>query len=205
MKYFLATILVLLLVIIIGGGAFYFGEQSANQSKEMATTPTPTPFVTQETPTPQAMREKGKIVEGGGILVFAKYSLNLPEGWTSTREQNQNMDKLTLTKLGYVLTISQAAFGGGGCIYEGDTPNEFAQKFVSYVEIINPNGFIFRRGQNESSPNTYTVCQKNAQDGSFGSPTNFGAISLTTPGTPDKNAIIFPEVNSIVASLNKKI
>lgn len=203
MKYFLATILVLLLVIVIGAGAFYFGKQSVNQSKEMVTTPTPSSFVTQEIPTvtPDALNPV-KTVEGGEALSFPSYSVNIPLDWNSQREQGQDSDKLTLTKTGYKIVISEAAFGGGGCLYPGDAPSEMAQTFSSFVEITNPNGFVFRRGTNVTSGG-FTVCQKNSTGGSFGAPTIFGHISITTPANPSDN--IMTEIDSILASLNKKI
>lgn len=201
MKYLLGIISILILVLVIAGGAYYFGAKSNVNKTEMMTSVSPTPFVSAETPSPTSTTSKP--VEAGGVLVFNKYSLNLPEGWTSQREQGENMDKLTLSKLGYNLVLYQFAGGGGGCLYPGDEDTPMAQTFSSFVEVTNTNGFIFRRGQNDSGPNSYTYCQKNNTDGSFGSPTSFGGISLTTPGTPDKNAIVFPEADSIVASLKK--
>ncbi len=201
MKYLLGIISILILVLVIAGGAYYFGAKSNVNKTEMMTSVSPTPFVSAETPSPTSTTSKS--VEAGGVLVFNKYSLSLPEGWTSQREQGENMDKLTLSKLGYNLVLYQFAGGGGGCLYPGDEDTPMAQTFSSFVEVTNTNGFIFRRGQNDSGPNSYTYCQKNNTDGSFGSPTSFGGISLTTPGTPDKNAIVFPEADSIVASLKK--
>lgn len=191
------------LVIIVGAGAFLLGKQTIKPN-----TITPTPTIS-ETNNSDILKEQdltptekeNKTVEAGGVLSFPKYTVSLPEGWASEREQGQDMDKLTLSKLGYKITISEAAFGGGGCLYEGDPPSEMAQTFTSFVEINNPNGFVFRRGM--SSPNTYTICQKGTE-GSFGAPTVFGHISFTTPGTPDKNVVIFPEADSILASLKKQ-
>lgn len=201
MKYLLGIISILILVLAIAGGAYYLGTKSNTNKTEMMTSVSPTPFVTAENPSPTS--QAAKVVEAGGVLVFSKYSLELPDGWTSQREQGENMDKLTLSKLGYNLVLYQFAGGGGGCLYPGDEDLPMAQTFSSFVEVTNTNGFIFRRGQNGSGPNSYTYCQKNNTDGSFGSPTSFGGISLTTPGTPDKNAIVFPEADSIVASLKK--
>lgn len=207
MKYFFAAFSGILLVIIIAGAAFYFGQKSANPSKEMATTPTPTASqttttqkATSSTPTPKVLQTQ--TITAGGVLSFPTYTLELPKGWVYTRKQGQDNDKLTLTKLNYKITIYEAAFGGGGCLYPGDAPSEMAQTYTIFTEIINPNGYVFRRGM--SGPNTWAVCQKNTSDGSFGAPTIFGHIAFETPGTPDKNGIVFPEVDSILASLNKK-
>jgi hypothetical protein len=201
MKYILGIISIIILLIAIAIGAFYIGTKTTTNKTGMTTTPTPTAFVSAETPTPTTTVPK--TVEAGGVLVFNKYSLDLPEGWASQREQGENMDKLTLSKLGYNLILYQFAGGGGGCLYPGDQDLPMAQTFSSFVEVKNTNGFIFRRGQNDSGPNSFTYCQKNNTDGSFGSPTSFGGISLTTPGTPDKNAVVFPEADAIVASLKK--
>lgn len=207
MKYLLAAISILILVLVIAGGAFYLGQKNANQEKGMTISPTPTIFQTTTsvgtTSTPTPTIKIFKTVVAGGVLSFPTYQVQLPEGWASERVQGQDSDKLTLTKLNYKITITEAAFGGGGCLYPGDAPSEMAQTFTTFTEITNPNGFIFRRSM--SGPNTYTVCQKNTIDGSFGAPTIFGHISFETPGTPDKNGIVFPEVDAILASINKKI
>ena len=204
MKYFFVTVSILLLVVIIGGFAFYFGRQSANQSKEMTTTPTPTVESqtpnTSQTPTPQAVEKNGKIVEAGGVLSFPNYSLLIPNDWNSQREQGQDSDKLTLTKGAYKITISEAAFGGGGCLYPGNPPSEFAQTYTTFVEIQNPNGYVFRRST--SSTGGWTLCQKNAQDGSFGTPTMFGHINITTPQVTD--ATVMAEVDSIFTFIKRK-
>lgn len=205
MKYFLATILVLLLVIVIGGGAFYFGRQSANQSKEMTTTPTPTVSQTSQTgqnPTPQEVTGNKKTVEAGGVLSFPNYSLLIPNDWNSQREQGQDSDKLTLTKGGYKIVISEGAFGGSGCLYPEDPPSEMAQTYSKFVQISNPNGFVFRRGSSSDTDTGWTVCQKNSQDGSFGAPTVFGHISITVPQVTD--ATVMAEIDSIFTFIKKK-
>ena len=206
-KYLLAAISILILVLVIGGAAFYFGLQSANQNKGMVISPTPTVFQTTtnvgttsaSTPTPTVKAPKS--VTAGGILVFSKYSLSLPDGWTSQKEVTQYSDMLTITKGSYKITIYQAAGGGGGCTYPGEAPQEMAQSFSSFVEITDPSGFVFRRGAN-GTPGGFTVCQKNAQDGSFGFPTSFGNITITTPIPQDNTTMT--EIDSILASINKQ-
>lgn len=201
MKYLLPGILVMFLVIIVGAGAFLLGKQTLSpNTTTLSITPTvQTPKsdsskIEDITPTQTQQKE----VIAGGVLSFPKYTVLLPENWASEREQGQDMDKLTLTKLGYKITISEGAFGGSGCLYPGDPPSEMAQTFTSFVEINNPNGYIFRRST--SGPNAYTICQKGTE-GSFGAPTIFGHISFTTPGTPDKNGVIFPEADAILSSI----
>ena len=108
------------------------------------------------------------------------------------------MDKLTLTKLGYKMTISEGAFGGSGCLYPGDPPQEMAQTFTSYVEITDPNGFIFRRSS--TGAGGWTVCQKGS-GGSFGAPTSFGHINIAEPSVSDSTVV--GEIDQILASLKK--
>lgn len=200
MKYLLGTISIILLLIIIAGGAFYFGQQSASQEREMTTTPTPTPFVTVEAPTPEVIQEDVKTVKAGGVLALSAYTLTTPSDWTSQREQGEGMDKLTISKEGYKITIYQAAFGGGGCIYSGE-PEAFFTKYGNYVEIQNLNGLVFRRGQNESTGKTsWTVCNKGT-DGTYGTITPFGGITIQNPLTIDEE--IMAEIDGILASLKK--
>jgi hypothetical protein len=209
MKYILGAISLILLIAIIAGAAFYFGQKSTPTSS--SATPIPTSVTTQASPTsatqsgntasptPSAQTQS---LSGGGILVFSAYTLTAPSDWTSQKETTQYSDMMTLSKNGYKLVIYQAAGGGGGCTYPGQAPQEMAQTFSSFVEIMNPNGFVFRRGPTQGTPNAWSVCQKNASDGSFAFPTNFGNITINTPANPTD--AIMAEVDGILASLNKK-
>lgn len=203
MKYVLPGIIVILLVIIVGMLAFYFGTKTTSNNQ---VTPTPTVSQTgtqntQQTITTPTVTLQTKTVLAGGVLSFPQYSLNIPLDWTSQREQGQDMDKLTLSKGAYKITISEGAFGGSGCRFPGDPPSEFAQTYSKFVEIINLNGFIFRRGSSSDSDTGWTLCQKNTSDGSFGVPTQFGHISITTPVNPTES--IMAEIDSIFASIKK--
>ena len=203
MKSVFIGVIITLVVLGIGAGAFYLGQKTMpggktevlvnNNSEKITQAPTT------EIITPTPIQIEKQTITAGGVLSFPTYTLTLPAGWTSQREQGQDMDKLTLTKMGYKITISEGAFGGSGCLYPGDPPQEMAQNFTSYVEISNPNGYVFRRSSTGSSG--WTVCQKGSE-GSFGGPTIFGHISITAPSTPDTT--IVAEIDSILASLNKK-
>ena len=207
MKYILSAISLLLLVVIIAGAAFYFGQKSTGNPSI-----TPTPVVTQVSPTPAAQGTppaatpsvtpfvQTQTLSSGGVLVFKAYSLTAPADWTNQKETAQYSDMLTLSKNGYKLSIYQAAGGGGGCTYPGQAPQEMAQTFASFVEITDPNGFVFRRGPTQQ--NAYSVCQKNTTDGSFGFPTNFGSITFTTPANPTDTMLA--EVDGILSSLKQK-
>lgn len=202
MKYFLPGILILIFVIIIGAGAFYLGKQTVKPSDI-----TPTPSVSEtknvdssESLTATPTKSQQKEVTAGGVLSFPIYTLQLPEGWSSQREQGQDSDKLTLTKGGYKITISEGAFGGSGCLYPGDSPSEMAQTYSKFVQISNPRGFVFRRGKSSDMDTGWTVCQKSSE-GSFGAPTIFGHINITTPVNPSDE--IMAEIDSIFASIKK--
>lgn len=204
MKYLLPAISIIILIIIVAAGAFYFGKQS---KLIPSVTPAPTGFEAaktnaQTTPIITKALDKTKTVVAGGVLSFPAYTLNIPLDWTSQREQGQDSDKLTLTKSGYKIIISEGAFGGSGCLYPGDAPQEMAQTFSSFVQINNPNGFVFRRGGEELSngQRVWTVCQKGSE-GSFGAPTIFGHINITGPA--NTNDAILAEIDSIFASIKK--
>lgn len=200
MKHILPAISILILVTVVGAGAFYFGQKTiknnnitpSNSSQTNTLNNQTTPILTQ---TP----EKTNSITAGGVLVFTTYTLDLPSGWVSEKQVNQNMDNLILSKTEYKIVISQAAGGGGGCTYPGQAPQEMAQSFASFIEINNPNGYLFRRGPTQGSPGTWTVCEK--KQGSFGFPTTFGNITLTVPTTVD--ATIMAEIDSILTSLSK--
>jgi hypothetical protein len=204
MKYLLPGISIILLVLVVGGAAFYLGQKTIKSNIVPPPTLSPTNAANNQitpTLTPMPTQTEKTQVSSGGVLVFAKYTLDLPSGWTSQKEVTQYSDMVTLTKDSSKITIYQAAGGGGGCTYPGEAPQQMAQSFSSFVEVMDPNGFVFRRGAN-GTPGGFTVCQKNATDGSFGFPTNFGNITIITPQAPDAN--IMAEIDSILASLKKE-
>lgn len=208
MKFVLPVVSILLLLAVVSGAAFYFGQKS---TVGLQINPTPTIGATQNTNPASQIQQTAqttpvvqtKSVEAGGVLSFSKYTLDTPSDWAAQRTQGQDNDKLTLTKNGYSLEIYEAAFGGGGCLYPGDAPSEFAQTFSSFVEIQNANGFVFRRSPVAASGKTaWTVCQKNTSDGSFGAPTQFGGISISGPVTANES--LLAEIDSILTSLKKE-
>ncbi|MBI3984589.1 MAG: hypothetical protein HY344_01415 [Candidatus Levybacteria bacterium] len=203
MKYLLAAISLLLLVIIIAGGAFYFGQQTAQRGKEMTTTPTPTPFVTQEIPVATISLipgEEKQTLSGGGVLVFNAYTLEALRNWTSAAEKDQDLDRLTLSYNGYSIKIFQAATGGALCLYPSDPDVEGpSSRFISFVDLTSKDGKKLRRGTT-GAQNAMTVCE--SKSGNWEQPTSFGHISYQTPANPD--AKIMDEMDDIVSSLKKK-
>ena len=193
--------LILVVFGLVGYLAYDLGIKSANPTQKSGNAQNTPSVNNYQTPnlTPSSIPTVNKqTISAGGVLSFPNYSLVIPEGWKSTREQGQDMDKLTLTKQGYKMTISEGAFGGSGCLYPGSPPQEMAQTFSSFVEIINPNGFVFRRSS--TGTGGWTVCQKGS-DGSFGAPTSFGHTTIIEPATPDANVVT--EIDEILASLKK--
>ena len=196
--------LILVVIALVSFLAYDLGSKSSNSAQKPITdqnTPAPTVYQTPNSlPSSSPIVTSKQTISGGGILIFSAYSLSAPSDWTATKEKNENMDNLTLLKGSYKIVISQAAGGGGGCTYPGEPSQEMAQTFTSFVEITNPNGYLFRRGPAQGSPGTWTVCEK--RSGTFGFPTSFGNITITIPTSPD--ASIMTEVDGILASLNKK-
>lgn len=194
-------------------GGFYLGEQ-ANQTPEASLTsqtppsPTTTSPLAQsdqpavENPTPASQNTTPvKAGLAGDATVFEPYSIDVPEGWTDARETTvaAGVDKLTLTKNGYSVTIYQAPMGGGGCVYEEDEPNEFSQMYTNYTDINGKSG-QYRRSwtENEGKSITYAVCQK-TQDGSYSVMSTFGAITVVSPNPAA--AAMLTEIDGIIASL----
>ncbi len=209
----------LLLFIIIAGILIVGGYFLISMGYKTPTKITPITTETQVIPTqipasPTTSNSKiTKTVKAGLTTskAFQAYSIELPPGWTDARETTvaADIDKLTLTKNGYSLTIYQAAMGGGGCIYPGDKPSEMAQSFTNFTNIDNKTGSAsaqqYRRSWN--TPGTektisYTICQKSATDDSFGSLTSYGGINAVSPNPADPN--IMTELDSMITSLIKQ-
>lgn len=197
MKYALVSIIVIILIAIIGGAAYYFGLKSSGNNLLQ---PAPTAEV-KPTAQPTKTSVDTKKITAGGVLVFPSYTVEIPLLWNALQTSGTNSNNLTITNNAYKIVISQAASGGGGCTYPSETPAEMAQSFSSFVEITDLNGYVFRRGPTEGSANTWTVCQKQS-DSSFGFPTIFGNITITTPQTTTDQDLAI--VDNIISSLKKQ-
>lgn len=205
--------LFLLLAVGLLLGGFYLGTTSQESSTSLTSQPvqSPSPSVMTtpsdilQSPTP-ASTNTHTVTAGleGDATVFEPYSLDVPEGWTDARETTvaAGIDKLTLTKNGYSVTIYQAPMGGGSCMYAGDEPNEFAQLYESYADI-NGKSAQYRRSWTESTGKaiTYTVCQK-IQDNAYSVMSTFGAITVVSPNPA--NASMLAEIDGMIASLIKQ-
>lgn len=209
MKY---AIVIILTALIVGLGitAYFKGwlpNVSFNKpqavSTEATVIPTPGALVPTSGPSASPSADFTK-VQSGGILVFNKYTLDVPNDWTYTKEAaptgDVEIDKLILSKGAYKITIYQAATGGAPCLYPGDADSQGpSSRFTSFVELTTATNDILRRGVAEGSASGFTVCEK--QVGGFGQPTAFGHISITTPANPSSSML--GEIDSILSSLRK--
>lgn len=201
-KLFLFLLLALSLLL----GGYYLGSKK-NSETLVPPTPTLTTSPTETLPSPTSASQTTKAVKAGlsGTTSFLPYSIDVPGGWTDARETTiaAGIDKLTLTKNGYSVTIYQAPMGGGGCLYKGDPEKEMAQRYTNYVDINGKNG-QYRRSWTESAGQaiTYTICQKSTIDSSYGNSTAFGAISVVSPNPA--TTVMLAEVDGMIASLIKQ-
>lgn len=136
-------------------------------------------------------------------LSFTKYQITVPEGWTPdhvTTNEGTWADTLILTKGTTKLKIFQAATGGALCLYQGDADFEGpSSRYDTYVAITTTDGVILRRGSTKGSSSGYTMCQKGTD--SYGQPTVFGHMSLTTTLSADD--ALLTEVDGMIATLKK--
>ncbi len=206
MKY-LITIFVTAVLVFLAATVYYkgfpvFPAYNKNSVSTQSGIPATGSEIAETVPT--ATPKQVTTVKAGGVLVFKPYSIDVPLDWQYSKEGSPSgdvpSDKLTLTKGGYKITIYEAATGGAQCLYPGDADVEGpTSKFISYTNITTQTGDLLRRGAVQGSTG-FTVCEKQGTN-SYGQPTSFGHISITTPGLPDAQMLI--EVDSILTSLKK--
>lgn len=196
---------IFLAIIVIAGllfGGYYLGKNSRTSQTYSVPSLTQTPTSPTPQSSPTSTVKKTKTVKAG--MSTSQYEIEIPDGWTDVRENTQAgvIDKLTLSKNGHTLTIYQAAMGGGGCLYPGDSPTEMSQNFTDFSEIKGTTE-TFRRSWNLDTAQTisYTICKKGS-DGSYGTFSSFGVISAVSPNPA--NASILNEIDSMIASLKKQ-
>lgn len=209
MKYAI-TIVITALVVGFGVFAYFKGwlptlsfqkpQAVSVQNSEVLNPPLMTPA-----PTTAASPSAGfTTIKAGGILVFNAYSIDVPTDWTYSKEAAPTgdiaLDKLTLVKGAYKISIYQAATGGAPCLYPGDPDVEGpSSRFTSFVNITTATGDKLRRGTSEGGGTGFTVCQ--LQSGGYGQPTSFGHISITSPTVPAQT--VLDQIDSILSSLKK--
>jgi len=207
-KTFLSPLKIFFILVAVGlllGGGRYLG--SSKKISSISPTPSPTqsaiiPLVpiANHAISPTSAQPK-KIIKAGltdSSTSFKPYNIEIPLGWIDNHEPGSVVDKLTISKNGYSVVISQGAMGGGGCVYKGDPPQEMAQSFTDFVGITGKEGQYRRSWTTEGE---YTICQKSSTENSYGFPTQFGAINVKTP-TPSDSSVM-AEIDGMIASITK--
>lgn len=211
-KVVLLTLLGVTILAGLAGGAYYLGMKNSNgpiaenmnpnnNSDTNAPTQAAQPTTALPTVTPTL-----KTVSGGmdnDSTSFKPYTVKIPDDWSDSVEKTEITNTLKLTKGTNSITIHQAPMGGGGCLYPGDADQMMAQNFTNYSEIktsANTFRMSYNKTGNPAGTISYTICQ--AGNGTFGSPTSFGGISVKTPDPADPN--ILNEIYSIMSSITKK-
>lgn len=206
MKY-VATIFVTAVIVFLAVTVYYKGFPvfpAYNKIAVSTQSGIPASSIEIASPVPTAIPVQTTVVKAGGILVFKAYSIGVPSDWQYTKEGTPSgdisVDKLTLIKDGYKITIYEAATGGAPCLYPGDIDVEGpSSRFTSFVAITTQTGDMLRRGTSDNGTG-FTICEKQGTNG-YGQPTSFGHISITTPASPTISMIA--EIDSILSSLKK--
>ena len=202
-------IIIAIVLVTIG---FFIGTRKTNEPFPNPTQPAEQ--TNQSAPSPTiAIPTKSSATNGEQITagltdsgLFERYIATYPTGWNVVYipDPTTQSDKLILGKQEHRLTIYQAAFGGGGCVYAIDKPAQMTENFTNFVPIT---GAIhaFRRGwvdaPKPTKTLTYTYCEK-MPDEAYSSITAFGRITAEVPNPPDQT--VLSEMDAIVASLTKK-
>lgn len=209
-KFFSLFGKIVLVFTVLGGiayGAYTYGKMTSPEAKPIAASITATP-ATVTTPEPTVTTtttlRAGLGNESG--LSFTKYEITIPLHWTpqhTTTNEGTWVDTLTLTNGTSTLKIFQGATGGAMCIYPGDPAFEGpSSSYDVFTLITTADGIQLRRGTTTTNNGTtkgYTMCQKGTD--SFGQPTVFGHMSLTT--ALDANPIVLSEVDAMISSIKK--
>jgi len=221
-KFFSLFGKIVFVVLILGSiayGAYSYGKITSPDAKPTAASITAAPTV-KPSIDPNLMPEKKSEATTGAAtqttisaglgkesgLSFTKYQLTVPTGWIPNHVTNNEgtwVDTLVLTRGTTSLKIFQGATGGAMCMYPGDASFEGpSSTYDSFVVITTADGITLRRGTTLAGNGTtkgYTMCQKGSE--SYGQPTVFGHMSLTTALNAD--AALLSEVDTMIASLKK--
>lgn len=206
------AITLIAIVLLVGGGIILGKNLNKSSESQPQTTEekevTPTEESTNnETMTPTEIPGPNTTQVTGGLgtdaTVFKKYTLSIPQGWTSTPERSEITDKLTLTKGEYSIAIYQAPMGGSACVYPPKEPGAFEELYEEFKELTGKNGEIFRRSwdDQQGTTTTYTICQKGPED-TFQIHTIYGNMTVTAPKPADE--AILTEIDSIITSIEEQ-
>src|SRR3972149_6519872 len=210
-KPFIAGVITIIVLLALAGGGYYFGTKQSQKLTPLSQTSEATlpeeQSQTQTTPAPQPSPVPTTApttpVSAGGVLSFSAYTAQLPAGWEPEHDQDANtpIDRLTLTKGNYEISIYQAATGGAMCLYPGEAPFEGpSATYDLFAEIAGSGGVSYRRS-GTTGDTAFTVCRIQ-DDGTYFQPTGFGHIQFKLPAGYDPK--ILAEMDSIIASLKQQ-
>tara|TARA_Y100000310_G_scaffold269906_1_gene283416 strand:- start:1489 stop:1971 length:483 start_codon:yes stop_codon:yes gene_type:complete len=139
--------------------------------------------------------------------LLKSYSIQYPTLWDLDVKRDDISDTLTLIKEGYMIKIYQSAYGGGGCIFEGEIPEGPVEDLrdKKYVQIESGVGTLRRFTMDPSrtsNPDTTTVFDFCGDIGNeFINPTLVGDINYTVP--KDHNEAVLREMDNILETLKE--
>jgi len=206
----LVLILVVIGVVLLGG--YYLGKKytffQANNTTVSSISPTNSALQVTSAASPtinQTQADPHVAIYGGGISPFNKYLMSGFKTWTKTVDHSSSLDKMTLTFGSYQLTILQAALGGSGCTFPGQSGSEMSVILSAPVaNIVMFDGSTYKRGQADTGTNpgkaTYTVCQGSGNQ--YSTITSFGVINYVVPLNPDTQTVAM--MDAMVSSLQKQ-
>lgn len=199
---------IVLVALLLAGGAYYLGSKRNTQTSAVPTqapsglaTPTTESQASNPTSTPTtspSQTSSNTVSAGGNIGVFMPYKISVPSDWTTEHSgDGKILDKLTITKGSYTITVQQAGGGAGSCLYPGDQDQPMGQRFTQFTDFqsIDEN---FRRSGDGST--AWTICHKTQNGWSF--PTLYGYITYTTPASADET--ILKQMDNIVSTIVKQ-
>ncbi len=207
------TVLVLILIGGIGYAAYTYGASSKQPAiapatqTEVTIIPTtsalPSPSASTVTPTSAPSQTVTAGLNHADGILLPSYTVTVPAGWTTDHQQSLTAspsDRLTISNGMYKITIFQAAFGGGMCLYPGEPDQEGpSTRYTSYTEFAGAGGTVYRRGPTDSTPPSIGICQKPSSGTAFGNITSVGHIEYATPASPE--ATVLSQMDAIVATI----
>src|SRR3989304_49422 len=143
----LIIILLLVIAVLVGGLSYLAGRTGIlNLSFGPTASASPSP-ISSPLASSGPTQKPTKVVSGGGVLSFPKYTITVPTDWTQSKEiPGPDSEKITVQKGEYSISITEGGFGGAVCLYPGDPDSEGpSARYTSYIEINTNAGDSLRR------------------------------------------------------------
>lgn len=145
-----------------------------------------------------------------GKAPFVSYKTYFPNTWSWQKDHVGSAIKLTLTRGGFTVSISQAAGGNGTCVYPGDAASSdpMAASFEEPTATVSGTSSTFRiamqTGGGSAGTKHYSVCEKTS--GEYKLATQYGYITVETPpeGATSGWSTNNESVKSILSLLTKQ-